>query len=75
MLPNPKHRPPPVPPTGTPMVGRLLQLVVGDGDGLVLCQGVGSRIGAGLQRGELRQCLLGHGQKKRQRRASRAVRK
>ena len=57
------------------LVGRLLQLVVGDGEGLVLHQGVGSRIRAGLQGGELRQCLLGDGQKKRQRKALRAVRK
>ena len=43
------------------LVGRLLQLVAGDGEGLVLRQGFGSRIGAGLQGGELRQSLLGHG--------------
>ena len=48
------------------LVGRLLQLVVGDGEGLVLREGVGSRIGAGL---------LGHGHKKKQRKAFRAVRK
>ena len=47
------------------LVGRLLHLVVGDGEGLVLCQGVGSRIVAGLQGGQLRQSLLGHGHKKR----------
>ena len=57
------------------LVGGLLQLVVGDKEGLVLHQGVGSRIGAGLQECELRQCLLGHGQKKRQRKALRAVRR
>ena len=57
------------------LVGRLLHLVVGDGEGLVLRKGVGSRIGAGLQGGELRQRLLGHGEKKRQRKALRAVRK
>ena len=56
-------------------VGRRLQLVVGDGEGLVLRQGVGSKIRAGLQGGELRQCLLGHGRKNRQRKALRAVRK
>ena len=43
------------------LVGRLLHLVGGDGEGLVLRQGVGSRIGAGLQGGELRQSLLEHG--------------
>ena len=37
------------------LAGRLLHLVVGDGEGLVLRQGVGSTIGAGLQGGELRQ--------------------
>ena len=56
-------------------VGRLLQLVLGDGEGLVLRQSVGSRIGAGLQGGELGQSLLGHGHKKKQRKALRAVRK
>ena len=71
MPPSPQQIPPPVP----RHVGRLLQLVVGDGEGLVLRQGVGSRIGAGLQGGELRRCLLGHGQKNRQRKALRAVRK
>ena len=57
------------------LVGRLLHLAVGDGEGLVLRQGVGSRIGAGLQGGEPRQPLLGHGQKKRQGKDLRAVRK
>ena len=56
------------------LVGRLLQLVLGDGKGLVLRQGVGSRIGAGLQGGELPQRLLGHGHKKSQIKALRAVR-
>ena len=48
-------------------VGRLLQLVVGDEEGLLLREGVGSGIGAGLQGGELGQSLLGHGHKKKQR--------
>ena len=38
-------------------------------------EGVGSGIGAGLQGGELGQSLLGHGHKKKQRKALRAVRK
>ena len=57
------------------LVGRLLQLVVGDGEGLVVREGVGSGIGAELQAGELGQGLLRHGQKKMQRKALRAVRK
>ena len=57
------------------LVGRLLQLMVGDGEGLVVGEGVGSGIGAGLQAGEPGQSLLGHGQKKMQRKALRAVRK
>ena len=57
------------------LVGRLLHLVVGDGEGLVLRQGVGSRFRAELQGGELGQRLLGHGHNKRQIRALRAVRK
>ena len=57
------------------LVGSLLQLVVGDGEGLVLRHGVSSKIGAGMQGGELRQCLLGHGQKKTQGKALRGVRK
>ena len=59
----------------TRLVGRLLQLVVGDGEGLVLRSGVSSRIGAGLQGGELRQSLLRHGHKKRQINTLGAVRK
>ena len=55
-------------------LGRLLQLVVGDGKGLVLREGVSSRIGAGLQGGELGQSLLGHGHKKKQRKALRGLR-
>ena len=57
------------------LVGRLLQLMVGDGEGLVVGEGVGSGIGAGLQASDLGQSLLGHGQKKMQRKALRAVRK
>ena len=71
MLPGPQHHPPPAP----RLLGRLLQLMVGDGEGLVVGEGVGSGIGAGLQTGELGQSLLGHGQKKMQRKALRAVRK
>ena len=55
------------------LVGRLLNLVVGYMEGLVLRQGVGSRIGAGLQGGQLGQSLLGHGQKEGQMKALRAV--
>ena len=55
------------------LVGLLLQLVVGDGEGLAVGEGVGSGIGAGLQARELGQGLLGHGQKKMQRKALRAV--
>ena len=36
----------------------LLRLVVGEGESLVLRQGVGSSIGAGLQQGELGQSVL-----------------
>ena len=57
------------------LVGRLLQLVVGDWEGLVVGEGVGSGIGAALQAGELGQGLLGHGQKKMRRKALRVVRK
>ena len=57
------------------LVGRLLQSVAGDGEGLVVGEGVGSGIGAGLQVGELGQVLLGHGRKKMRRKALRAVRK
>ena len=69
MLPSLQHRPPSSP----RQVGRLLQLVVGNGEGLVLRSGVGSKIGAKLQGGELGQCLLGHGQKNRQRNTLRAA--
>ena len=45
------------------LVCRLLHLLVGDGEGLVLRQGVGSSIGAGLQGGKLGHGLLIHGQR------------
>ena len=48
---------------------------MGDGEGLVVGEGVGSGIGAGLQGGKLGQSMLGHGHKKMQRKALRAVRK
>ena len=57
------------------LVGRVLHVVVGDGEGLVLRPVVGSSIRARLQGGELGQSLLGHGHIKRQRKALRAVRK
>ena len=41
------------------LVARLLHLVVGDGEGLVPRQGVGSRFGAALRGGELRQRFAG----------------
>ena len=47
------------------LVGRLLHFVVGDGEGLVLRHGIGNLSGAGVQGGELRQSVLGHGHKKR----------
>ena len=76
MLPSPVHRRAPVPLTGRlGRLGRLLHLVVDNGKSLVLCQGVGSRIGAGRQRGALRQRLPGHGHKKRQIKALGAVTK
>ena len=49
--------------------------MVGDGEGLVLGQGVGCGVGAQGQAGELGHSLLGHGQKKMRRKALRAVRK
>ena len=61
MLPGPLHHPPQC----SRLVGCLLQLLVGYGDGLVLRQGVGNKVGAGLQGGELRRSLLEHGHKKR----------
>ena len=56
------------------LVGCLLQLVVGDGEGLIVGEGVGSGIEVGQQAGGLGQGLLGHGQKRRQRKALTAVR-
>ena len=56
-------------------VRRLLQLMVGDGEGLVVGEGVGCGVGARGQAGELGHSLLGHGQKKMRRKALRAVRK
>ena len=49
--------------------------MVGDGEGLVLGQGVGRAIAARLQAGRLGQSLLGHGQKKMRRKALRDVRR
>ena len=57
------------------LVGRLLQLIVGDGEGSVVGEGVGRGIGARLKAGELGQSVPGHGQKKMRRKALRAVRK
>ena len=48
-------------------VRRLLQLMVGDGEGLVMGEGVGCGVGARGQAGELRHTLLGHRQKRMQR--------
>ena len=48
-------------------VRRLLQLMVGDGEGLVVGEGVGCGVGARGQVGELGHSLLGHGQKKMRR--------
>ena len=71
MPPSPPHRPPRVPPTGRspPPIARGRRGGLGSG------QVVGSGIGAGLQVGELGQSLLGHGHKKMQRKALRAMRK
>ena len=49
---------------GPGLVGRLLHLVMGNWHGLVLHQGVGSNIGAGLQKRKLGEILPGHCQKK-----------
>ena len=46
------------------LVCRLLQLMVGDGEGLVVGEGVGCGVGAPDQASELGHSLLGHGQKK-----------
>ena len=56
-------------------VRRLLQLMVGDGEGFVGGEGVGCGVGARGQAGELGHGLLGHGQKKMRRKALRAMRK
>ena len=53
----------------------LLQLMVGDGEGLVVDEGVGCGVGARGHAGELGHSLLGHGQKKMRRKPLRAVRK
>ena len=45
------------------LVRHLLQLMVGDGEGLVMGEGVGCGVGARGQAGELRHSLLGHCQK------------
>ena len=58
-------------PQGPQSVRRLLQLMVGDGEGLVMGEGVGAR----GQAGELRHSLLGHCQKRMRRKALRALRK
>ena len=56
-------------------VRRVLQLRVGDGEGLVMGEGVGCGVGARGQAGELRHSLLVHCQKRMRRKALRAVRK
>ena len=56
MLPSPQHHPPQCP----QLVRRLLQLMVDDGEGLVMGEGVGCGVGARGQDGELRHSLLGH---------------
>ena len=50
------------------LVRRLLQLMVGDGEGLVKGEGVGCGVGARGQAGELGHSLLGHDSKRRMRR-------
>ena len=57
------------------LVRCLLQLMVGNGEGLVVGEGVGCGVGARGQAGELRHSLLGHCQKRMRRKALRAVRK
>ena len=49
------------------LLHRLLQLMVGDQEGLVMGEGVGCGDGARGQAGELGHSLLGHGQKKMRR--------
>ena len=56
-------------------VRRLLQLMLGDGEGLVVGEGVGCGVRARGHAGELGHSLLGHGQKKMRRKALRAERK
>ena len=48
-------------------VRRLLQLMVGDGEGLVVGEGVGCGVGARGQASELGHSLLGHYQKRMRR--------
>ena len=50
------------------LVRRLLQLMVGDGEGLVVGEGVACGVGARGQAGELGHSLLGHDSKRRMRR-------
>ena len=50
------------------LVRRLLQLMVGDGEGLVVGEGVGCGIGARGHAGELGHSLLGQDSKRRMRR-------
>ena len=57
------------------LVRRLLQLMVGDGEGLVMGEGVGCGVGARGQAGELRQSMLGRCQKRMRTKALTAVRK
>ena len=71
MLPSPHHHPPLVPLTGTsppPIDG-------GRRGGLGSWRGCRLRVGARGHAGELGHCLPGHGQKRMQRKALRAVRK
>ena len=49
--------------------------MVGDGEGLVVGEGVGCGVGAGGQAGGLRHSLAGHCRKRMRRKALRAVRK
>ena len=49
------------------LVRRLLQLMVGDGEGLLMGEGVGCGVGARGRAGELGQSLMGHCQKRMRR--------